>query len=41
MRMTSAYRNGLVWVLVSIAISVLWGISIGRGGTAWTDFRGV
>jgi hypothetical protein len=34
-------RNGLIWVLVCIAISILWGISIGRGGNAWIDFRAV
>jgi hypothetical protein len=34
-------RDGLIWVLVCVAISVLWGISIGRGGNAWIDFRAV
>ncbi len=34
-------RNGLIWVLVCILISILWGISIGRGGNAWIDFRAV
>jgi hypothetical protein len=34
-------RNGLIWVLVCIGISILWGISIGRGGNAWIDFRAV
>ena len=35
------HRNGLIWVLLCAAISVLWGISIGRGGNAWIDFRAV
>jgi hypothetical protein len=35
------HRDGLIWVLLCVAISVLWGISIGRGGTAWIDFRAV
>ena len=35
------HRDGLIWVLLSVAISVLWGISIGRGGNAWIDFRAV
>lgn len=39
--MTNTYRNGLLWVLLSVGISVLWGISIGRGGNAWLDFRAV
>ncbi len=39
--MTSAYRNSALWVLVSLAISILWGVSIGRGGNAWLDFRAV
>ncbi len=34
-------RNGLIWVLVCIGISIVWGISIGRGGNAWIDFRAV
>lgn len=34
-------REGLIWVLLCAAISVLWGISIGRGGNAWIDFRAV
>ncbi len=34
-------RNGLVWVLLCAAISILWGISIGRGGNAWIDFRAI
>jgi hypothetical protein len=34
------HRDGLIWVLVSVAISVLWGISIGRVN-AWIDFRAV
>ena len=34
-------RNGLIWVLLCAAISILWGISIGRGGNAWIDFRAV
>jgi len=35
------HRDGLIWVLLCVAISVLWGISIGRGGNAWIDFRAV
>jgi hypothetical protein len=34
-------RDGLIWVLLCVAISVLWGVSIGRGGNAWIDFRAV
>jgi hypothetical protein len=34
-------RDGLVWVLACVAISVVWGISIGRGGNAWANFRAV
>ncbi len=34
-------RDGLIWVLLCVAISVLWGISIGRSGNAWIDFRAV
>ncbi len=34
-------RDGLIWVLLCIGISILWGISIGRGGNAWIDFRAV
>lgn len=39
--MTSTYRNGLIWVLACIGISILWGTSIGRGGNGWVDFRAV
>jgi hypothetical protein len=39
--MTSAYRNSALWVLFSLVISILWGVSIGRGGNAWLDFRAV
>jgi Glycosyltransferase family 87 len=39
--MRSLRRNGLIWVLLCIGISILWGISIGRGGNAWIDFRAV
>jgi hypothetical protein len=39
--MTGAYRKRLLWVLLCAGISVLWGISIGRGGTEWIDFRAV
>lgn len=39
--MGKRHRDGLMWVLLSIAISILWGISIGRGGNAWIDFRAV
>ncbi|MGA3130603.1 MAG: glycosyltransferase family 87 protein [Terracidiphilus sp.] len=39
--MTSANRNGLLWVLLSIGISIVWGAAIGRGGNAWLDFRAV
>ena len=35
------HRDGLIWVLLCVAISVLWGISIGRSGNAWIDFRAV
>src|SRR5208282_4822494 len=35
------HRDGLIWVLLCVAISVLWGISIGRAGNAWIDFRAV
>jgi len=34
-------RDGLMWLLACVAISVAWGISIGRGGNAWIDFRAV
>ncbi len=34
-------RNGLIWVLLCIGISVLWGVSIARSGNAWIDFRAV
>ncbi|MGO9324100.1 MAG: glycosyltransferase family 87 protein [Terracidiphilus sp.] len=34
-------RQGLIWVLVSIGISVIWGIAIGRRIDAWIDFRAV
>jgi len=34
-------RNGLIWVLVCIGISIAWGTSIARGGNAWIDFRAV
>lgn len=39
--MTSTHRNGLLWVLLSMAISIIWGVAIGRGGNAWNDFRGL
>ncbi len=39
--MTNAYRIGLLWVVCCAAISVFWGISIGRSRTAWLDFRAV
>jgi hypothetical protein len=39
--MGKRHREGLMWVLLCIAISILWGISIGRGGNAWIDFRAV
>ncbi len=39
--MRSLRRSGLIWVLVCIGISILWGISIARGGNAWIDFRAV
>ena len=39
--MTSAYRNGLLWVLLCISISIPWGVSNARGGNAWLDFRGL
>jgi hypothetical protein len=35
------HRDGLIWVLLCVTISVLWGISIGRAGNAWIDFRAV
>ena len=35
------HRDGLIWVLLSVAISILWGVSIGRSGNAWIDFRAV
>lgn len=38
---TSAYRNGLLWVLLSIAISIIWGVAIGHGKIAWNDFRSI
>jgi len=34
-------RNGLIWVLACIGISIAWGTSIARGGNAWIDFRAV
>lgn len=39
--MTSTHRNGLLCVLLSMAISIIWGVAIGRGGNAWNDFRGI
>jgi hypothetical protein len=39
--MTRTYRKGLLWVLLSVGISILWGVSVGRGGNAWLDFRAV
>ena len=39
--MGNLHRQGLMWVLLCIGISILWGISIGRGGNAWIDFRAV
>ncbi|MGD0157461.1 MAG: glycosyltransferase family 87 protein [Terracidiphilus sp.] len=39
--MGKLHRQGLIWVLLCLAISILWGVSIGRGGNAWTDFRAV
>jgi len=39
--MSIAYRKGLWWVLLCFGISIPWGISIGRGGNAWIDFRAV
>jgi hypothetical protein len=34
-------RNGLIWVLVCVGISAVWGTSITRSGCAWIDFRAV
>lgn len=39
--MLSTYPKGLFWVLLCVAISILWGASIGRGGNAWIDFRAI
>ena len=39
--MSRAYPKGLFLVLLCAGISVLWGISIGRSGNAWIDFRAV
>ena len=39
--MAKLRRSGLIWVLVCVGVSTLWGISIGRGGNAWIDFRAV
>lgn len=39
--MMSTHRSGLLWVLLSMAISIVWGVAIGRGGNAWNDFRGL
>jgi hypothetical protein len=39
--MGKLHREGLIWVLLCIGISILWGASIGRGGNAWIDFRAV
>ena len=39
--MGNLHRRGSIWVLLCIGISILWGISIGRGGNAWIDFRAV
>lgn len=34
-------RKGLIWVLLCIGISVLWGTSTAHTRTAWLDFRAV
>lgn len=39
--MASAYRRGLIWVLLCVGISVLWGTSIAHTKSAWLDFRAV
>jgi hypothetical protein len=39
--MANLYRKGLLWVLLCTGISILWGVSIARGGNAWIDFRAV
>jgi len=39
--MKNLQRQGSIWVLLCMAISILWGVSIGRGGNAWIDFRAV
>ncbi len=39
--MASAYRRGLIWVLLCVGISVLWGTSMAHTKSAWLDFRAV
>src|ERR1039458_8630068 len=39
--MASAYRRGLIWVLLCVGISVLWGTWIAHTKSAWLDFRAV
>ena len=39
--MLSSYPKGLFWVLVCLAVSILWGGWVGRDGNAWVDFRAV
>ena len=34
-------RQGLIWVLLCAAVSIVWGTAIARSGNAWIDFRAV
>ena len=41
LKMTRTLRTSLFWILLSGAISILWGFSIGQSGNGWVDFRAV
>ncbi|MGA2886488.1 MAG: glycosyltransferase family 87 protein [Terracidiphilus sp.] len=41
MKMAKPQRTGLVLILLTSGISILWGFSIGQTGNGWVDFRAV